>query len=98
MVLRLNLGWRYMEAAMTFFEVLWHGEGIGDGADFEEALASYVAVKPEEGTWHDACAEPGASPCIKRYGSFDAYLDNADELETIPVTATMIESALAQLP
>ena len=47
---------------MTFFEVLWHGEGIGDGADFEEALASYVAVKPEEGTWHAACAEPGASP------------------------------------
>ena len=29
---------------MTFFEVLWHGEGIGDGADFEEALASFVAV------------------------------------------------------
>ena len=84
-------------AAMTFFEALWHGEGIGDGADFEEALASFVAVKPEEGTWHEACAESGASPCIKRYGSFDAYLDNADELETIPVTAAMIEAALEQL-
>jgi hypothetical protein len=83
---------------MTFFEVLWHGEGIGDGADFEEALTSYVAVKPEEGTWHEACAEAGASPCIKRYDSFEAFLDNADELETIPVTAAMIEAALAQLP
>ena len=46
---------------------------------------------------HEACAEPGASPCIKRYGSFDAYLDNADELETIPVTAAMIEAALELL-
>ncbi len=86
------------EVAVTFFEVLWHGEGIGDGADFEEALASYVAVRPEEGTWHEACAESGASPCIKRYASFDAYLDNANELETIPVTAAMIEAALDQLP
>jgi hypothetical protein len=29
-----------------------------------------------------------------RYLSFEAYLDNADELETIPVTAAMIAAAL----
>ena len=37
-------------------------------------------------------------PCLQRYASFDAFLDNADALETIPVTAAMIEAALAQLP
>jgi hypothetical protein len=82
---------------MAFFEVLWHGEGIGDGGDLEEALASYLVVKPDDGNWADACAEPGAAPCIRRYASFEAYLDNADELETIPVTAAMIEAALTQL-
>ncbi|MCP9774641.1 hypothetical protein KBY58_08945 [Cyanobium sp. HWJ4-Hawea] len=80
---------------VAFFEVLWHGEGIGDGGDLEEALAGYLAVKPEAGTWAEACAAPGASPCIRRYESFEAFLDNADELETIPVTAEMIEQALA---
>lgn len=83
---------------MTFFEVLWHGEGIGDGGDLEEALAGYLAVKPDDGTWAEACAAPGASPCIKRYASFEAFLDNADELETIAVTAAMIEQALSALP
>jgi hypothetical protein len=33
-----------------------------------------------------------------RYRSFEAYLDNADELETIPVTAAMIAAALPATP
>ena len=83
---------------MTFYEVMWHGEGIGDGADPEEALLAYAAVRPEDGNWQAACDTPGAEPCLQRYASFDAFLDNADALETIPVTAAMIEAALAQLP
>lgn len=83
---------------MTFYEVMWHGEGIGDGADPEEALLAYAAVRPEDGDWQAACDAPGAEPCLQRYASFDAFLDNADALETIPVTAAMIEAALAQQP
>ncbi len=77
---------------MQFFEVIWHGEGIGDGGDLEEALQAYALVRPEEGSWAEACAAAGADP------SFEAFLDNADELETIPVTAAMIEAALRDLP
>ncbi|SBO42392.1 hypothetical protein [Cyanobium sp. NIES-981] len=83
---------------MAFFEVLWHGDGIGDGGDLEEALAAYALVKPDDGNWSEACATAGADPCIRRYASFEAFLDNADELETIPVTAAMIEAALASHP
>jgi hypothetical protein len=79
---------------MGFFEVFWQGEAIGDGGDLEEALTAYLTVQPEEGSWADACAEAELQPCIRRYASFEAYLDNADELETIPVTAAMIEAAL----
>lgn len=82
---------------MAFYEVLWHGEGIGDGGDLEEALQGYAAVKPDDGDWAAACAAAGAEPCIRRYASFEAFLDNADELETIPVTAAMISAALADL-
>jgi hypothetical protein len=82
---------------MAFFEVVWHGEGIGDGADLEEALQAYAAVRPEDGDWVAACAASGADPCIQRYASFDAFLDNADALETIPVTAAMIAAAVAEL-
>ena len=79
---------------MPFFEVLWHGESIGDGGDLAEALQAYATVKPDDHDWPRACAQPGAEPCIRRYASFEAYLDNADELETIPVTAAMIAEAL----
>ena len=79
---------------MQFYEVLWHGEQIGDGGDLEEALQAYGAVKPDDEDWAAACGADGAAPCIRRYASFDAYLDNADELETIPVTAAMISGAL----
>ncbi|MFO8236710.1 MAG: hypothetical protein R6U00_00360 [Prochlorococcaceae cyanobacterium] len=80
---------------MAFFEVLWHGEAIGDGGDLEEALRSYGLLDPLPPSWPEACARPGADPCLRRYASFDAFLDNADELETIPVSAAMIEAALA---
>ena len=80
---------------MAFFEVIWQGEAIGDGGDLGEALEAYVAVAPEVASWEEACA--AGAPCLRRYGSFDAFLDNADELETIPVTAAMIETALAAI-
>jgi hypothetical protein len=83
---------------MTFYEAIWHGEAIGDGGDEQEALASYAHVRPEQGDWQEACAAPGAEPCLRRYASFDAFLDNADALETLPVTAAMIEAALAAGP
>ncbi len=79
---------------MEFFEVLWHGEAIGDGGDLEEALQAYAAVRPEDGDWMTACARDATAPAIRRYASFDAFLDNADELEAIPVTAAMIAAAL----
>ena len=81
-----------------FFEAIWQGEGIGDGGDLEEALQAYVVVKPEDNDWIKACAAEGADPCIERFASFDAYLDNDEALETIPVTAQMIVAALEQLP
>ncbi|MFM7675299.1 MAG: hypothetical protein ACKO5F_06880 [Synechococcus sp.] len=79
---------------MAFFEVLWHGEAIGDGGDLQEALQSYAAVRPDDDDWERACGTTGAEPTIRRYASFEAFLDNADELETIPVTAEEIRSAL----
>ena len=81
-----------------FFEAIWHGEGIGDGGDLEEALQAYVAVKPDDNDWIKACAAEGAESRIERFASFDAYLDNNDALETIPVTPQMIVVAIEQLP
>ncbi len=79
-----------------FFEAIWHGEGIADGGDLAEALAGYAAVRPEDGDWRTACAAPGAEPRVERFPSFEAYLDNAEPSETIPVTAEMIEAALLE--
>jgi hypothetical protein len=79
---------------MGFFEVFWDGEAIGDGADLEEALTAYIAVQPEDCSWAQACSDASTQPCILRYASFEAYLDNADALETIAVTVAMIEAAL----
>lgn len=81
-----------------FFEAIWHGEGIGDGGDLEEALLAYAAVKPEDGNWVEACAADGADPVIERFASFDVYLDNVDPLETIAVTPQMIAEAMERLP
>ena len=83
---------------MGFYEVIWHGEGIGDGGDLEEALQSFVAVKPDDDDWGRACADPDAEPHVSRFASFDAYLDNQDPLEVIEVTAQMIVVAIEQLP
>ena len=97
---------------MVFFEAFWHGEAIGDGGDLEEALTAFRAVQSEQSVqsvqseqseqsdgicWSEACADPAAQPHLRRYASFEAYLDNADELETIAVTAAMIEAALQEL-
>jgi hypothetical protein len=84
--------------AEDFYEVHWHGEAIGDGGDLQEALACYALVAPDDGDWAAACAVAGAEPRIERYASFDAFLDNEDALETIRVSASMIEAAVAQAP
>ena len=81
-----------------FFEAFWHGEGIGDGGDLEEALQAYLVVKPDDGDWSAACEAVGADPKIERFASFEAYLDNVDPLETIEVTPRMIADAIALLP
>jgi hypothetical protein len=80
----------------AFFEALWEGEAIGDGGDVNEALLSYASVQDDDLSWEEAIRRAGSPPCIKRYRSFEAYLDNADELETIEVSAVMIEAALSQ--
>lgn len=84
----------------AFFETLWHGETIGDGGDPGEALLAYAAVRPPaetwDGDWIALCDAPGADPHLLRYASFEAFLDNADALERIPVSAAMIATALAQ--
>jgi hypothetical protein len=82
---------------MTFFEVFWHGEAISDHTDPQDALLEYALVRPEDGDWTAACAAAGADPHLLRYESFEAFLHNADALETIPVSAAMIEAALADL-
>ncbi|MAA98352.1 MAG: hypothetical protein CMN86_08665 [Stappia sp.] len=81
-----------------FFEAFWHGEGIGDGGDLEEALQAYVTVKPDDNDWIAACAAKGAAPRIERFSSFEAYLDNKDPLEVIEVSPQMIVVAIEQLP
>ncbi len=75
---------------MNFYEAIWHGQGIGDGADLDEALQSYLYVSPEDCDWELACSQEGANPHINRFESFDAYLDNAEALESIPVSPLMI--------
>jgi hypothetical protein len=82
----------------AFYEALWYGESVGDGADRDETLTAYSAVRPDDGDWNAHCAAPGADPHLLRYTSFEAYLDNADAIERVAVTAAMIEAALAGLP
>jgi len=91
--------WPHRPSMSAFFETLWHGESIGDGGDVGEALLAYAAVRPDDGPdpvdWPALCNVPGADPHLLRYASFDAFLDNADALERIPVSAAMIATALA---
>ncbi len=81
---------------MNFYEAIWYGEIIGDGCNFEEALQSYFIVKPDNDDWEEACSASGANPHLKFYSSFDDYLDNADCLEEIPVTASMISAVISE--
>ncbi len=92
------MGALLFSAMSEFFEAIWHGEGIGDGGDLDEALQAYVVVKPENNDWIEACAVEGADPHIERFASFDSYLDNQDALEVIKVTPQMIAVAIEQLP
>ncbi len=78
---------------MTFFEVCWMGEGVADAGDFEEALACYLELRPAGLGWQEVCADPAYSPLVRSYRSFDAFLDNEEAIETIPVTAAMLEAA-----
>jgi hypothetical protein len=41
--------------------------------------------------WQQVCADPAYSPTIRRYRSFDAFLDNEDEVETIHPTADLLQ-------
>lgn len=75
--------------------MLWMGDSFSDAADLEEALAGFLEVKPEGMTWPEVCGNDTYAPTIRRYRSFEAYLDNADALETIEVTAAMLEVAEA---
>ena len=77
--------------AMTFYELIWQGEGCGDAADLEEALTHFQELRPKAMSWQEVCADPAYSPTIRRYRSFEAYLDNEDEIETIHPTPEMLE-------
>jgi hypothetical protein len=81
---------------MTFYELLWEGEGCGDAADLAEALAFFQELKPKELSWEEVCANPAIRPAIRRYRSFEAFLDNEDELETILPTLEMLQAAAAE--
>ena len=81
----------------AFYEAVWHGSNIGDGADLEEAIQSFISVRPDDDDWFSACLEEGANPHVNRFASFDAYLDNAEPLELIPLTSIMIEKNIDQL-
>ena len=80
---------------MTFYELIWQGEGCGDAADLEEALAFFQELKPKTMDWQEVCADPQYSPTIRRYRSFDAFLDNEDEVETIHPTAEVLQRCAA---
>jgi len=78
---------------MTFLELIWRGEACGDAADLDEALLHFQELKPKSLSWQEVFADPVYSPCIRRYRSFEAFLDNEDELETIHPTQEMLERA-----
>ena len=79
---------------MTFYELIWQGEGVGDAGDLEEALLNFQEIKPNELSWQQVFADANqAPPSIRRYSSFEAFLDNADALETIRLRADQFPSA-----
>lgn len=82
---------------MPFFEVYWRGHCIADAGDLEEALVCYVEIRPKESSWQEAfdqaLAEGDPPPMVCRYRSFEAFLDNEEAQETIPITVAMLEAA-----
>jgi len=38
---------------MTFYELIWQGDGCGDAADLEEALQNFQEIKPKELSWQE---------------------------------------------
>lgn len=83
---------------MSFYELIWQGEGCGDAADLDEALLNFQEIKPKQLTWEQVFVESGYSPCIRRYRSFEAFLDNEDELETIHPSQEMLERFASDSP
>lgn len=77
--------------AMTFYELVLQGEAFADAADIEEALTAFREARPKQMTWQELCADPAAAPLIRRYRSFEAFLDNEDAVETIVLTIDMLE-------
>lgn len=84
----------------SFYEAIWQGESIGDGAHPQEAMRAYAALIPRDGSWsgdwHALCDTPGADPHLLRYSSFEAFLDNEDAIERIAVTAWLLVEAMAE--
>jgi hypothetical protein len=82
---------------MTFFEVYWRGDCVADAGDLDEALACYAGIRPEglswQEAWDQALAVGDPPPVVCRYRSFEAFLDNEEALETIPITLAMLEAA-----
>jgi len=76
---------------MTFMELIWAGEPCGDAADLEEAFTCFQEFKPKAMSWQEVCADPQYSPMIRRYRSFEAFLDNEDELDTIVPSAEELQ-------
>ncbi|MFM2081089.1 MAG: hypothetical protein RLZZ219_1771 [Cyanobacteriota bacterium] len=76
---------------MTFYELLLQGEAIGDAADLEEAIATLREARPKQLSWQQLCDDPAAAPLIRRYRSFEAFLDNEDAIETIQPCVSMLE-------
>ena len=84
---------------MTFYELIWRGDGCGDAADLEEALLNFQEIKPKELSWQEVFVDTSHEPpCIRRYRSFDAFLDNEDELETIYPSQEMLERFAPDAP
>ncbi|MFM8260044.1 MAG: hypothetical protein ACKN83_09520 [Vulcanococcus sp.] len=78
---------------MTFLELLLGDEAVGDAADLQEALEVFRELKPDDSSWLELCADPATVPTIRRYSSFEAFLDNADALETIQLGADQLAAA-----
>jgi hypothetical protein len=87
------------DAGMTFYELIWQGDGCGDAADLEEALLNFQEIKPRELSWQEVFSdERHAPPSIRRYRSFEAFLDNEDELETIHPSLEMLQRFAPDAP